>query len=257
MHFEENWYKVYNVSHRGDTVVGGVVRNRVGEVRPISLPASMSPPSRYPPLVPLVSSEDVRIGVFPAHPSHELAVFWDSLPAQRGPEVRDSDPVAVWGRLPTTISGIGIALFETAGGREHWGSLDGVRRNAVAMMESLSDADISIWLDPTGPTGLGMVREVDGEACYIDPSDVDVRPANSDERRLFTVQSLGGTQAQVQLAQHLLCLRRHHRETNQFVKAKVRVRGRPVPLDTLVRYDANSTAAIMARGGAWVTAPKV
>ena len=72
-----------------------------------------------------------------------------------------SDEAILWRTLPTTISGAGVAIHETAGLRAHWGNEREMRRAAAAMLDVATDPDLVCWMDPVGPTGLLPVL-VDG-----------------------------------------------------------------------------------------------
>ena len=113
------WLRVYNVDRQGGLRIAGYPSNRLGEVMPVTLPESSWILGFAPPLAPLVVSDDPRIGKFPERPHHELAYFVDRVPPidETRMDRGGSDEAILWGTLPTTISGVGVAIHETAGAR--------------------------------------------------------------------------------------------------------------------------------------------
>ena len=87
----------------------------------------------------------------------ELFVMWNEYALRR--ENWDvnadmsTDSFVWWPRLATTISGSTLAIFQTNGPRGHWGGLPNIHRSVLTMIETVTPAELSIWIYPTPACG--------------------------------------------------------------------------------------------------------
>ena len=223
-----------------------------------------------PPLVPLVVEGDPRIGKCPSCPRHELAYFRGSLPGIEGGRLQLDEFPNVWGTLPTTISGVGVAVHETAGARAHWGHEKGIKRNVVAMMETVTNADIVFWMDPTGPTGepltvLDPPIGPNGEELFDEAGPEDqipclpiprLAPPTPAARASFRTLNDDGVFTGCQKLQYLLEPTYHCARRPDAVEIMTVPMGESERISARAVYDPSMKLLVGVRDGVWITTPK-